>query len=55
MEFPCKCLDPIVFKTRAKIEEHMFTVMDKSTYEEHVSQPSDIKNIHFQIAVITGF
>ena len=25
--------------TRPKIEEHMLNVMDKSTHEEHLSQP----------------
>ena len=40
MQLPSKLLEQIAFNTRAKIEEHMLIVMDKSTHEEHLSQPS---------------
>ena len=39
MEFPAKLLEPIAFNTRPKMEEHMLIDMDKSTHEEHLSQP----------------
>ena len=39
MELPIKILDQIEINTRSKIEEHMLIVMDKSTHEEHLSQP----------------
>ena len=31
MELPSKLLEQIAFNTRAKIEEHMLIIMDKST------------------------
>ena len=36
---PRKLLEQIAFKTRPKIEEHTLIIMDKSTHEEHLSQP----------------
>ena len=39
MELPSKLLEHRAFTTRPKIEEHMLIVMDKSTHEEHLSQP----------------
>ena len=39
MELPSKLIEQIAYNTRAKIEEHMLIVMDKSTHEEHVLQP----------------
>ena len=39
MELPSKLSEQIAFNTRAKIEEHMLIVMDKSTHEENLSQP----------------
>ena len=39
MELPSKLLEKIAFNTRPKIEEHMLIVTDKSTHEEHLSQP----------------
>ena len=34
MELPSKLLEQIGFKTRPKIEEHMFVVMHQSTHEK---------------------
>ena len=48
---PSKILEQIAFNTRAKIEEHMLIVMDKSTHEEHLSQPLQTNNKQFKIAV----
>ena len=57
MELPRKLLEQIAFDTRAKIEEHMLIVMDKSTHEEHLSQPLQTNNKQFKIAVTfpTGY
>ena len=57
MELPSKLLEQIAFNTRAKIEEHMLIVMDKSTHEEHLSQPLQTNNKQFKIAVtfLTGY
>ena len=57
MEFSSKLLEQIAFNTRAKIEEHMLIVMDKSTYKEHLSQPIQTNNKQFKIAVtfLTGY
>ena len=56
MELPSKLLEQIAFNTRPKIEEHMLIVMDKSTHEEHLSQPLQTNNNQFKIAVtfLTG-
>ena len=51
MELPSKLLEQKAFKTRPKIEEHILTVMDKSTHEEHLSQPLQTNNKQFKIAV----
>ena len=51
MELPSKLLEQIAFNTRSKIEEHMLIVMDKSTHEEHLSQPLQTNNKQFKIAV----
>ena len=51
MELPSKLLEQIVFNTRPKIGEHMLIVMDKSTHEEHLSQPFQTKNKQIKIAV----
>ena len=51
MELPSKLLQQIAFNTRPKIEEHMLIVMDKSTHEEHLSQPLQTNNKQFKIAV----
>ena len=58
MELPSKLLEQIAFNTRRpKIEEHMLIVMDKSTHEEHLSQPLQTINKQFKIAVtfLTGY
>ena len=51
MELPSKLLEQIAFNTRAKIEEHMLIIMDKSTHEEHLFQPLQTNNKQFKIAV----
>ena len=51
MELSSKLLEQISFNTRPKIEEHMLIVMDKSTHEEHLSQPLQTNNKQFKIAV----
>ena len=57
MELPSKLLERIAYNTRPKIEEHMLIVMDKSTHEEHLSQPLQTNNKQFKIAVtfLTGY
>ena len=57
MQLPSKLLEQIAFNTRPKIEEHMLKVMDKSTQEEHLSQPIQTINKQFKIAVTlcTGY
>ena len=51
MELPRKLLEQIAFNTRAKIEEHILIVMDKSTHEEYFFQPLQTNNKKFEIAV----
>ena len=57
MELPSNMLEQIAFNTRPKIEEHMLIVMDKSTHEEHLSQPLQTNNKQFKIAItfLTGY
>ena len=57
MELPSKILEQTAFNTRSRIEEHMLIVMDKSTHEEHSSQPLQTNNKQFKIAVnfLTGY
>ena len=57
MELTSKLLEQIAFNTRPKIEEHMLIVMDKSTHEEHLSQPLQTNNKQFKIAItfLTGY
>ena len=57
MELPSKILEQIAFNTRPKIEEHLLIIMEKSTYEEHLSQPLQTNNKQFKIAVtfLTGY
>ena len=52
MELPSKILEQLAFNTRPKVEERMLVVMDKSTHEEHLSQPLQTNNKHFKKAVI---
>ena len=49
MESPSKLLEQIAYNTRAKKEEHMFVVMDKSTHEEHLSQSLQTGNKQFKV------
>ena len=51
MELPSKLLEQIAYNTRPKIEEHVLVVMDKSTHEEHLSQPLQTNNKQFKVAV----
>ena len=51
MELPSKLLEQIAYNTRPKNEDHMLIVMDKSTHEEHLSQPLQKINKQFKIAV----
>ncbi len=51
MELPSKLLEQIAFNTRPKIEEHMLIIIDKSTHEEHLSQPLQTNNKQFKIAI----
>ena len=57
MELPSKLLEQIAFETRPKMEEHMLIVMDKSTHEEHLSQPLQTNNEQFKLVVtfLTGY
>ena len=57
MELPSKFLEQIAFNTRTKNEEHMLIIMDKSTHEEHLSEPLQNYNKQFKIAVtfLTGY
>ena len=51
MELPSKLLEQIAFNTRPRIEEHMLIIMDKSTHEEHLSQPLRTNNKQFKISI----
>ena len=57
MELPSKLLEQIAFNTGPKIQEHMLIVMDKSTHEEHLSQPlqTNIKYIKIAVTFLTGY
>ena len=57
MELPSKILEQIAFNTRSRIEQHILIVMDKSTHEEHLSQPLQTNNKQFKIAItfLTGY
>ena len=56
MEVPSEILEQKAYNTRPKIEEHMLVLMDKSTNEEHLSQPLQSNNRQFKIATafLTG-
>ena len=51
MELPSKLSEPIAFNTKPKSNEHLLIVMDKSTHEEHLSQPLQTNNKQYKIAV----
>ena len=57
MEIPSKILEGIAYITRAKSQENILVVMDKSTHEEHLSHPLQTNNKQFKIAVtfLTGY
>ena len=57
MEIPSIKLEQIAYNTRPKIEEHMLAVMDKSTHEDHFSQPlqTNIKQLKIAITFLTGY
>ena len=51
MELAHKLLKQFAHKARPKREEHMLIVMDKSTHEEHLSQPLQTNIKQFKIAL----
>ena len=51
MELPSKILEQIAFNRRPKIEKHMLIIMDKSTHEEHLSQPLQTNNKQFKVGI----
>ena len=57
MELPSKLLEQIAFNTRANLEEHRLIVMDKSTHEEHLSQPlqTNIKQLKIAVTFLIGY
>ena len=57
MELSSKILEQIAYNTRAKIQENILVYMNKSTHEEHLSQPFQTNNKQFKIAVtfLTGY
>ena len=57
MVLPSKILEQLAFNARLKIEEHMLIVMDKSTHEEHLSQPlqTNIKQFNIAVTFLTGY
>ena len=51
MELSSKLSEQIAFNTRPRIEEHLLIVKDKSTHQEHLSQPLQTNNKQFKMAV----
>ena len=51
MELPSEILEQIAFTTRSQKEEYLLIVMDKTTHEDHLSQPLQTRIEHFKIAV----
>ena len=51
MDLPSKLLEQIAYNKRSRIEEHIVVDMNKTTHEEHLSQPLQTKNKQFKIAV----
>ena len=43
-QLPSRKLEQIAFINRSRLEEHILIVMDKSTHEEHLSQPLQTSN-----------
>ena len=56
IELPSKLLEQMAFNTRHKIEKHILVDMDKSTDEEHLSQPlqTNIKQFKIVVTFLTG-
>ena len=50
-------LGQVALNIRSRFEEQILVVIDKSTHEEHLSQPSETNNKQFEIAVtfLTGY
>ena len=57
MELSNETLDQIAFNTRAKIEEHMLIVMDKSIHELFLDESLQTNKKQFKIAItfLTGY
>ena len=51
MNLISKLLEQIAFITRAKIEEHILIIMNKSTHTEHFYEPIQTNNKQFKIAI----
>ena len=51
MEIASKLIEQIAYNTRPKIEKHILSIMNKSTHEEHLSQPLQTNNKQFKITV----
>ena len=51
MELPSKLLEQLAFNTRAKIEEHMLVVMNKSAHEKHLPRTLQTNNKQFKLAI----
>ena len=51
MELPSKLLEQIALNTRAKTEENMLIVLDKSTHEKHLFHPLQTNNKQFKRAI----
>ena len=54
MELPSKILEQIAYNTRPTIEEHMLSILNKSTHEEHLSQPLQTNKKQFKITGYNG-
>ena len=57
MELPSKFLEQIAHNTRPKIHEHLLINMDKSTHEEHLSQPfqTNIKQFKIEVTFLSAY
>ena len=57
MQLSSKLLEEIAFNTRAKVEDHLLIILDKSTHEEHLSQPlqTNIKQYKIAVTFVTGY
>ena len=57
MELPSKILEQIALNNRSRIEEHVLIGLDKSTHEEHLSQPlqTNIKQFKKAVTFLTGY